>query len=78
MSMYLKPLGMYAYLATTKESYIVNGNYLEANTKSVHALKITLNGDYLFRVSNFDSAFAVWNTLISLSEQMPNNKERIG
>ena len=61
MSMYLKALGIHVYLATIrrKKSYFVNGKYLEANVKSLHALKSTLNDEYLFRVSNIESVFVV-------------------
>ena len=69
MSMYLKTVGIYVYFVTIKDSYCLNGKHLEANVKAIHALKSTLNDEYLFRVSNFDSAFIVWNTLISLGEQ---------
>ena len=69
MSMYLKALGIHVYLATIKNSYFVNGKYLEANVKAIHALKTTLTDEYLSRISNFDSAFVVWNTLIILGEQ---------
>ena len=69
MSMYLKVFGIHVYLATIKDSYFINGKYLEANAKALHALKSTLNDEYLSRVSNFDSAFVVWNTLVSVGEQ---------
>ena len=69
MSMYLKALGIHVYLATIKDSYYLNGKYLEANAKAIHALKSTLNDGYLSRVSNFDSAFVVLNTIVSLGEQ---------
>jgi len=59
MTLYLKALGIHVYLATIKESYFVNGKYLEANVKTIHALKLTLNNDYLSRVSNIDSNFVV-------------------
>ena len=49
--------------------------YLKANAKAIHALKLTLNNDQLPRISNIDSAFVVWNTLISLGKQIPNNME---
>jgi len=52
--MYLKALGFHIYLATIKDSYCLNGKHLEANTKAIHALKSTLNDDYLCWVSNFD------------------------
>ena len=69
MSIYLKALGIHVYFATIKDSYCSNGKNLEANTKAIHALKSTLDDDYLCRVSNFDLAFIVWNTLIPLGEQ---------
>ena len=59
MSMYLKALGIHVYLATIKDSYYFNGKHLEANAKAIHALKSTLNDDYLCRVAKFDSAFVV-------------------
>jgi len=68
MSMYLKGLGIHVYLATTKDSYINNRKYIEANSKAIHALKSTLSDDYLCKVSNIDSAFVVCNTIISLGE----------
>ena len=67
--MYLKALHIHVYFATIKDSYCLNGKHLEANAKTIHALKSTLNDDYLCRVVNFDSAFIVWNTLVSLGEQ---------
>ena len=69
MSMYLKALGIHVYLATIKDSYCLNGKNLEANAKAIHALKSTLNDEYLSRVANFDSVFVAWNTLVSLGEQ---------
>jgi len=69
MSMYLKTLGIHVYFATIKDSYCLNGKHLEANAKATHALKSTLNDDYLCRISNFDLAFIVWNTLVSIGEQ---------
>jgi len=56
LSFYLKALGLYVYLATTKWSYIDNSKYLEANPE---VLKKILNNDYLFRVVNCDFVFAV-------------------
>ena len=67
--MYLKALGIHVYLATIKDYYFINSKYLEANTKAIHAIKSTINDEYLSRVSNFDSAFIIWNTLVSLGEQ---------
>ena len=63
MYLYLKGLGIYVYLATIKDSYFSNSKYIEANSKAIHALNSTLNDEYLSRVSNFDSAFVVWNAL---------------
>ena len=68
MSMYLKALGIHIYFVTIKNSYFINGKHLEANAKDIHALKSTINDDYLSRISNFNSIFVVWNTLISLGE----------
>ena len=67
--MYLKALGIHVYFATIKDAYCLIGKHLEANAKVIHALKSTLNDEYLYRISNFDSAFIVWNTIISLGEQ---------
>ena len=68
MSMYLKALGIHVYLATIKDSYCLNGKYLEANAKALNALKSTLNDDYLSTVANIDSAFIAWNIITSLGE----------
>ena len=59
MSLFLKALGIHVYLATTNDAYCLNGKNIEANAKAIHALKSTLNDDYLFRVANLDSAFVV-------------------
>ena len=59
MFMYIKILGIHVYFASIKDSCFINGKHLEANAKVIHALKSTLNDDYLFRVSNFDSAIKV-------------------
>ena len=67
--MYLKALGIHIYFAIIKDSHCLNGKNLETNAKAIHALKSTLNNEFLSRVANFDSAFLVWNTLISLGEQ---------
>ena len=75
MSMYLKAFGIHIFLATTKDLYYLNGKHFKANTKTIHALKSTLNDDYLSRVSNFVSAFLIWNTLVSFGEQMPHHKK---
>ena len=45
--------------ATVKDSYCLNEKNLEANVKAIHALKSTLNDEYLSRVANLDSAFVV-------------------
>ena len=52
MPLYLKGLGIHVYLAIIKDS---NSKYLEANSKAIHALKSTLNDEYLSRVANLDS-----------------------
>ena len=69
MYLYLKALGIHVYFATIKDSNCLNGKYLEVNVKAIRALKSTLNDDYLCRVSNLDSTFVVWNTIVSLGEQ---------
>jgi len=76
MSSYFKALGIHLYLATTERSYIESGKYFVANEQAMIAHKKTLNNDYNSRVANCDSAFAVWNTLISLEEQNSNDMER--
>ena len=68
MSMYLKILGIHVYFATIKDFYFLNGKNLKANAKAIYALKSTLNDEYLSRVANFNSAFVVWKTLVSLGE----------
>ena len=68
MTLYLKGHDVHVYLVTIKESYFVNDKYLEANAKAIHALKLNLNDGYLSRISNFDSAFVIRNTLTSLCE----------
>ena len=69
MSLYLKALGIHVYFVTIKDSYCLNGKNIEANAKAIHALKSTLNDDYLYRVAKLDSAFVVWNTILSLGEK---------
>ena len=59
MSLYLKALGIHVYFATIKDSCYLNGKHLEANAKVIHALKSTLNDEYLSRVVNLNSAFVV-------------------
>ena len=69
MSLFLKALGINVYFATTKYSYCLNGKNIEANAKALHALKSTLNDDYLSRVANIESAFVAWNIITSLGEK---------
>ena len=38
MFMHLKALGILIYFVTIKDSYCLNGKYLEANAKAIHAL----------------------------------------
>ena len=76
MSMYLKALDIHVYFTTIRDSYCLNCKHLEANSKAIHALKSTQNDEYLSRVANLDSAFVVWNTIVSLGEQ--NNIMRGG
>jgi len=73
MSSYLNVGGIHVYLITTKRSFIENSKHLEANTQAMMALKMTLNNDYLLRVANCDSVFAVWNMLISVEDQALND-----
>ena len=54
MSLYLKALGIHVYHATTNNAYCLNGKNIEANAKALHALRSTLNDEYLSRVANFD------------------------
>jgi len=69
MSLYLKVLGIHIYFAITRDSYCLNGKNIEANVEALHALRSTLNDIYLSRVANLDSAFVVWNIIISLGEK---------
>ena len=66
---YLKALGIHVYFATIRDSYCLNGKHLEANAKAIYALKSALNDEFLSRVANLDSAFVIWNTIVSLGEQ---------
>ena len=75
MFLYLKALGIHVYLATIGYSYFLNGKHLEANTKAIHTLKSTLNDEYLSKITNLDSTFVIWNTICSLEEQTPHEKE---
>ena len=65
MSMHLKALGIHVYFVIIKDSYCLNVKHLEANAKFIHVIKSTLNDDYLFRVSNIESAFVVEYYLLS-------------
>ena len=73
--MYLKTLGLHVFLAATKKSYLGNSKHIEANAQALMALRSTLNKEYLCLVSHCDSAFAVWNTLISPELQKTNHVE---
>ena len=64
-----KPQVFMFFFATAKDSYFLNDKHLKTNAKVIHALKSTLNDNYLCRVANLDSAFVVWNTIVSLGEQ---------
>ena len=75
MLMFLKALSIHVYFATIKDFYFLNGKHLETNAKAIHALKLTLNDDYLSRISNIELTFIVWNTLITLGEQIQIDKE---
>ena len=50
MSMYLKTLGMYVFLATTKKSYLGNNKHIEANAQALEVLRSTLSKDFLSMV----------------------------
>ena len=76
MSAYLKALGLHVYFATTKSSYISNDKYIEANVQVLIALRQSLSKYYLSTISHYDSAFEVWNTLISHEEQASHDVER--
>ena len=68
MSSYLKALGLHIYIATTKKSYLGNDKYIEANTHALETLRHTLSKEHFSLIFHRDSAFAVWNTLISPKE----------
>ena len=76
MHAYLKDIGLHVYLATTKKSYLGSDKYREANTQAIEALRHTLSKDHISLISHCDSAFAVWNTLISPKEQAQHILER--
>ena len=50
MSMYLKALDIHVYFVTIKDSYCLNGKNLKNNAKTLHALRSTLNDEYLSRL----------------------------
>ena len=50
MSLYLKALGFLVYLATTNNAYCLDDKNFEANAKSLHALKSTLNDKCLILI----------------------------
>ena len=68
---------MHVYFAATKKSYLGNRKHIEANAQALEALKSTLNKEYLSMLSHCDSAFAVWNTLISPKLQMTKYVENL-
>ena len=76
MSWHLKAIGWKVYLTITKESYLSNNKHLEANAQALEALRKSLNKEYLNMISHCDSAFAVWNILISPKLQTQINKEK--
>ena len=76
MSSYLKALGLHVYLATTKNSYINNGKYIEGNAQALIALRQSLSKEYLSIISHCDSAFVLWNTLTSPGQQTTNYVEK--
>ena len=61
--MCLKTLGLHVFLAATKKCYLGNYKHIGANAQALEAIRSTLSKEYLLRVSNIDSAFAVWNML---------------
>jgi len=77
MSAYLKALELHVYLTTIKKSYIDNGKYLESNVQAMDALKHTLRKEHISLISHCDSAFAVWNTLISRKEQVSHDVDNL-
>ena len=78
MSIYLQTLGYKVHLAITKESYLSDSKHIGANAQALEAIRSTLSKDYLMHVSNFDSAFAVWNILTTTTTSklhLPNQPE---
>ena len=78
MTVYLQTLGHKVYLAITKESFLSDSNHIRANVQALEAIRSTLSKDYLLRVSNIVSAFAVWNLLTTTTTSellLPNQPE---
>ena len=79
MSSYLKTLGLHVFLTATKRCYLGDRNHIGANAQALEAIRSTLPKDYLLRVSNIDSAFAVWNLLTTITTtselQLPIQQE---
>ena len=68
MSAYSKALNCMSILSLPEKSYFGNDKYLEANTRAIDVLRQTLSKQHISLISHCDSAFAVWNTLISPKE----------
>ena len=62
MSLYLKTIGLHVFHAATKKSYLGNSKHIEAYAQALTTLRSMLNKEYIFMVSHWDFAFAVWNT----------------
>ena len=67
--MYLKALGIHVYFAIIEDSHFLNGKNLEANAKALHALKSTLNDDYLSRICSMEHSRLSWRTNSTLQEE---------
>ena len=76
MSVYLKALGLYVYLVTTKKSYLGNDKYIEANAQALMALRHTFSNDQFSMISYCDFTFTVCNTLTSPELQTINYVEK--
>ena len=68
--MYLKTLGLHVFLAATKKCYLGDRKHIGANAQALEAIRSTLPKDYLLCVSNFDSAFVVWNKLTTTTSEL--------
>ena len=77
MSVSLLTLGYKVHVDITKESFLSDSKHIGANAQALEAIRSTLPKDYLLRVSNLDSAFAVWNKLTTTTSelQMPIQQE---